>query len=282
MLYAHSRRAARRDGSGRYVPLSAQDTALWDEAAIAEAEALLRAASYSKAHGRFQLEAAVQSVHAARRMTRTTDWEAISALYDALFALTGSPVVAVNRAAAVAQTQGAAAGLALLDPIGAGGGLDGFEPYWVARADLCAKLGASDEARRAYEIAIGLQTDSAARAFLIERLGGAGVRRVAFPQSSADRIRTRVETSGMITLLADQPGERAADVARLPEPRDHRREVPFRPPAELAPGERVVVNPVDAGRHPPAAAGVFVVPAGDALAHDGGCVARAGAPHPRA
>ena len=172
MLYAHSRRAARRDGSGRYVPLSAQDTALWDEAAITEAEALLRAASYSKAYGRFQLEAAVQSVHAARRVTRTTDWDAISALYDALFALTGSPVVAVNRAAAVAHTQGAAAGLALLDLIGAGGGLDGFEPYWVARADLCAKLGASDEARRAYQIAIGLQTDSAARAFLIERLAG--------------------------------------------------------------------------------------------------------------
>ncbi len=78
----------------------------------------------------------------------------------------------MNRAVAVANAHGAAAGLRLLDLIGAGGGLDGFEPYWVARADLCAKLGASDEARRAYEIAIGLQTDSAARAFLIERLAG--------------------------------------------------------------------------------------------------------------
>jgi RNA polymerase sigma-70 factor (ECF subfamily) len=169
MLYAHARRAARRDGSGRYIPLSEQATALWDAAAIDEAEALLRAASASKAPGRFQLEAAVQSVHAARRLTGATDWQAIAALYDALYALTASPVVAINRAAAAARTRGAAAGLALLDVIGAQGGLEAFEPYWVARADLCAKLGDADGARRAYDLAIGLQTDPAARAFLIER-----------------------------------------------------------------------------------------------------------------
>ncbi len=174
MLYADSRRSARRDGFGRYVPLSVQSAALWDAAAIDEAEALLRAASVSLAPARFQLKAAVQSVHAARRMTGTTDWGAIAALYDALFALTASPVVAVNRAAAVGQTQGAAAGLALLDAFGAGGGLDGFQPYRVAGADLCARLGANDEARRAYEIAIRLQTDPAARAFLSERLAAPG------------------------------------------------------------------------------------------------------------
>jgi RNA polymerase sigma-70 factor, ECF subfamily len=170
MLYAHARREARRDSSGRYVPLSDQETCAWDAAAIGEAEDLLQAASASLAPGRFQLEAAVQSVHTARRLTGRTDWQAIAALYDALFALTGSPVVAINRAAAVAHARGAAAGLALLEEVGAEGGLDGFEPYWVARADLCARLGQIGEARKAYSLAIGLQSDPAARAFLIERL----------------------------------------------------------------------------------------------------------------
>jgi RNA polymerase sigma-70 factor (ECF subfamily) len=170
MLYAHSRRAARRDGQGRYAPLSDQDTGLWDHEAIGEAEGLLRSASQSGAPGRFQLEAAVQSVHAARRLTGRTDWEAIVRLYDALYALTGSPVVAVNRAAAVARAQGPAAGLALLDEAGAGGGLKEFEPYWAARADLCLRLGDAAAARRAYDLAIGLQPDGAERDFLIERL----------------------------------------------------------------------------------------------------------------
>jgi RNA polymerase sigma-70 factor, ECF subfamily len=169
MLYAHARRGARRDPSGRYVPLSEQETWLWDLRAIEEAERLLRAASASHAPGRFQFEAAVQSVHAARRLSGTTDWDAIVQLYDALFAMTGSPVVAVNRAAAVAQARGPEAGLALLEEVGARGGLDGFEPYWVAKADLCARLGDIEAARRAYDLAIGLQTDPAARAFLVER-----------------------------------------------------------------------------------------------------------------
>src|ERR1700728_1692297 len=170
MLYAHSRREARRDVQGRYVPLSDQAVERWDQPAIEEAEGLLRTASALGAPARFQLEAAVQSAHAARRLTGTTDWEAIAVLYDALFTLTASPVVAVNRAAAVAHAHGPEAGLELLDEVGAKGGLAGFEPYWVARADLCAKLGEVDAARSAYSLAIGLQTDPAARAFLIERL----------------------------------------------------------------------------------------------------------------
>jgi RNA polymerase sigma-70 factor, ECF subfamily len=170
MLYAHSRREARRDALLRYVPLSEQAFERWDQPAIEEAEGLLQAASALSAPGRFQLEAAVQSVHAARRLTGTTDWEAIAVLYDALFALTASPVVAVNRAAAVARARGAAAGLKLLDEVEARGSLAGFEPYWVARADLCARLGEVEAARSAYGLAIGLQTDPAARAFLIERL----------------------------------------------------------------------------------------------------------------
>jgi RNA polymerase sigma-70 factor (ECF subfamily) len=174
MHYAHARRAARRDASGRYVPLSDQDCALWDAAAIAEAEGLLSAAGAAKAPGRFQVEAAVQSAHAARRLTGATDWEAIALLYEALHRLTGSPVVAVNRAVAVSRTRGAAAGLALLDAVGEDGVLRAFEPYWVARADLSARVGDASAARNAYEIAIGLQTDPAARAFLLERLAAVG------------------------------------------------------------------------------------------------------------
>jgi RNA polymerase sigma-70 factor, ECF subfamily len=170
MLYAHARREARRDASGRYVPLSDQAVERWDQPAIEEAERLLRAASALGAPGRFQLEAAVQSVHATRRLTGRTDWQAIAVLYDALFALTASPVVAVNRAAAVAHARGPSAGLELLDEVGAKSELAGFEPYWVARADLCARLGEVAAARSAYSLAIGLQTDPAARAFLIERL----------------------------------------------------------------------------------------------------------------
>jgi RNA polymerase sigma-70 factor (ECF subfamily) len=130
----------------------------------------LKDASVSAAPGRYQLEAAVQSAHAARRSTGATDWKAIAALYDVLLAITGSPVVAVNRAAAVSHVRGPAEGLKLLEDVGSKGELDGFEPYWVARADLCAKVGEISEARRALCLAIGLQSDPAARAFLIERL----------------------------------------------------------------------------------------------------------------
>ena len=171
MLHAHGRRRARRDALGRYVPLSEQDTTLWDAGEIDEAERLLRQASAVKSAGRFQLEAAVQSAHAARRMTGATDWEAIAALYDILFALTGSPVIAINRAVAVSYSQGPAEGLALLRAASGEGRLDGFAPYWVAKADLSARTGDRAEARRAYTVAIGLQTDPAARAFLIEKLG---------------------------------------------------------------------------------------------------------------
>jgi RNA polymerase sigma-70 factor (ECF subfamily) len=170
MLYADSRRAARRDAAGRYVPLDGQDVSLWDAAMIEEAERLLRAASARARPARFQLEAAIQSAHVARRRTRATDWIAIATLYDALYALTGSRVVAVNRAVAVANARGAAAGLALIAEAEARGGLETFESFWAAKADLCARVGDVDEARRAYRLAIGLESDAAARAFLLERL----------------------------------------------------------------------------------------------------------------
>ncbi|HEY3847233.1 MAG TPA: DUF6596 domain-containing protein, partial [Acetobacteraceae bacterium] len=169
MLHAAARSAARRGSDGSYVPLSAQDPALWDGAAIAEAERLLREASALQRIGRFQLEAAVQSVHAARRHDGRTDWVAIVALYDGLEALTGSPVVGVNRAVALAETAGAAAGLAALDSLSAEPSLAAYQPYWAARADLLSRLDRVAAADAAYERALALEADPAARRFLAER-----------------------------------------------------------------------------------------------------------------
>jgi RNA polymerase sigma-70 factor (ECF subfamily) len=174
MLYADARRAARRDGDGRYVPLAEQDVAAWDGAAIDEAERLLRAAGALARPGRFQLEAAIQSAHAARRDGQATDWPAIAALYDALLALTGSPVVAVNRAVALANAQGPAIGLKLLDEAAASGALATYQSYWAARAELLARCGDKTQAADAYRRAIGLEFDPATRDFLLGRLAALG------------------------------------------------------------------------------------------------------------
>ena len=170
MLYADARRPARRDAEGRYVPLAEQNVAAWDAAKIDEAERLLTAASAKRTPGRFQIEAAIQSAHVARRHSSATDWPAIVTLYDALDALTGSRVVAVNRAVAVAEARGAPAGLALLDAAAAEGGLEGYQSYWAARAELLARAGRRAEAADAYRRAIGLEFDASTRDFLLARL----------------------------------------------------------------------------------------------------------------
>jgi len=169
MLHAEARRNARRSPQGEYVPLADQDPAMWDKPMIEEAEALLFRASAMSAIGRYQLEAAVQSAHVVRRRTGRSDWAAIERLYDALSALTGSPVVAINRAIAVAETRGVAAGLAALDALADDARLVEYQPYWAARAGLLARTGAVDEADHAYELAIGLEPDPAVRCFLQER-----------------------------------------------------------------------------------------------------------------
>jgi predicted RNA polymerase sigma factor len=169
MLYAHARRGARRDANGEYVPLAAQDPALWDARMIAEAETLLGRASAFKAIGRYQLEAAVQSAHVHRRRSGRANWKEVLGLYDALAALTDSPVVAVNRAVALAEARGADAALAALDAIADDTRLAEYQPYWAARAELLARSGARGKAERAYEIAIGLERDPAVRRFLERR-----------------------------------------------------------------------------------------------------------------
>lgn len=170
MLHASARLEARRDETGRFTPLDRQETARWDAASIDEAESLLLKASRMGSLGRFQLEAAVQSAHAMRRQTGVTDWQAIVQLYDALLELTGSVVVAVNRAVALANARGPAEGLPLLDALHADPRLQEYQPYWAARAALLADTGRAVEAAQAYSRAIGLAADPAVRAFLQGRL----------------------------------------------------------------------------------------------------------------
>ena len=169
MLFAEARRGARRNADGDYVPLVEQDTSAWDAALIEEAEAVLLRASRVGEIGRYQLEAAVQSAHVVRRRTGAADWTAIQKLYDALFALTGSPVVAINRAVAIAETKGPAAGLAQLDALSGDARLTDYQPYWAARAGLLARMSDAAAAASAYERAIGLERDPAVRLFLQQR-----------------------------------------------------------------------------------------------------------------
>lgn len=170
MLYLESRREARRDSAGAYVPLADQETRLWDGAMIAEAEALLVRANALPGSGRCQIEAAIQSAHAVRRIAGAADWPAILALYDALIALTGSNVAAVNRAVALGEVEGPEAGLAALDALAADPQLAGFQPYFAARAELLARAGNASAANDAYTHAIALETDPAVLAFLKTRL----------------------------------------------------------------------------------------------------------------
>jgi RNA polymerase sigma-70 factor (ECF subfamily) len=169
LLYVESRRLAHRPSAGGYVPLSEQDPAAWAGDLIDEAEEILGRAGSAGRVGRFQLEAAIQSVHAARRRTGTTDWPALVLLYDELMRLTGSDVVATNRAVARAAVDGPAAGLAELDGIRAAGRVESYQPFWAARAELCARLGDRAAAHDAYQRAIGLASDPDVRRFLMDR-----------------------------------------------------------------------------------------------------------------
>jgi RNA polymerase sigma-70 factor, ECF subfamily len=169
MLYSDARRAARRDEDGEFTPLDEQDPTRWDQGMIDEAETLLKRAGAMGVIGRYQLEAALQSAHVARRRTGAVDWSAIVGLYDGLCALTHSPVAAINRAVALAETAGAEAGFAALEALANDERLAQYQPYWAARADLLARLGEKEKASTAYDQAIGLESDPAVRRFLQRR-----------------------------------------------------------------------------------------------------------------
>ncbi|MBE0578967.1 DUF6596 domain-containing protein [Devosia sp.] len=168
MLYAEARRQARRDANGAYVPLNAQDVDLWDEAQILAAEALLHEANRAAGStGRYQIEAAIQSAHVARRVSGRPNWDSVVALYDVLLNLTHSPVALLNRAAALAETDGPEAALASLDAIADDRRMENYQPYWAARGHLAARAGRKTEAHEALTLAIGLATDDAVRHYLI-------------------------------------------------------------------------------------------------------------------
>jgi RNA polymerase sigma-70 factor (ECF subfamily) len=165
VLLARSRKGARLDGEGAMVPLSRQDPAKWDHARIARARGLMARAAGLGRSGACQVMAAIQLSHARRAFDGVVDWGAVLALYDVLLALRPSPMVAVSRALALAQVEGAEAGLAALETLPAER-LALARPWHVARADLLAKVGRGREAREALDAALGLDPPRAERLWL--------------------------------------------------------------------------------------------------------------------
>lgn len=168
MRHCHARRSARMDASGRYVPLDEQDPAAWDHAMIDHAEALLRRAGGMNRPGRFQIEAAIQSAHAQRRVTGRVEWPVVAAFYELLMTFTPALGARIGHAIASAHAFGAGHGLSLLETLPKERLAD-YQPYWAARAHLLAQNGRTSEAKAAYERAIGLCDDPAVRAYLWER-----------------------------------------------------------------------------------------------------------------
>ncbi len=168
LLLQHSRRAARTDATGDPVPLDEQDRSRWDRPAVAEGLELLDTALRRREPGPYQVQAAIAACHARADRAADTDWPQIAALYGRLAELTPSPVVALNRAVAVAMAAGPAAGLALLDELDAQ--LAGYRLLPATRADLLRRLGRDEEAAAAYRAALELTDSAAERRFLTRRL----------------------------------------------------------------------------------------------------------------
>ncbi|HEX3130278.1 MAG TPA: RNA polymerase sigma factor [Thermoanaerobaculia bacterium] len=170
MLIQASRRAARTSPSGDLIRLEDQDRSLWNREQIAEGTALVRQALASRVVGPYTVQAAIAAVHAEAPTAADTDWERIVALYDLLAQADPSPVIELNRAVAVAMSDGAEAGLALVDSILARGDLADYHLAHAARADLCRRLGRTAEARASYEKALSLTRQEPERRFLEQRL----------------------------------------------------------------------------------------------------------------
>lgn len=164
---AEARRPARLDADGVMIPLSEQDPTRWDGQRIAEAAQLLNQAAKAGRSGPYQVLAAIHGAHASRRETGVTPWADIVVLYDTLMLVRPSSVVALNRAVAVGEAQGAAAGLETLERLE---GLEGFAPWRAARGHLLVKLGRPDEAAAALSAALDLIETPAERKFLERRL----------------------------------------------------------------------------------------------------------------
>jgi RNA polymerase sigma-70 factor, ECF subfamily len=168
LLLLHARSAARVAADGRLVRLAEQDRRLWDRALIAEGQAIVRACVQRGHPGPYQLQAAINAVHSLAPTGGSTDWHAILTLYDQLHALTPTPVVALNRAVALAEVRGPAAGLAAVDDLRSSG-LDSYYLFHAARADLLRRLGRDEEAAAVYDIARSLTANPVEQAFLDEQ-----------------------------------------------------------------------------------------------------------------
>ncbi|MFJ4988246.1 RNA polymerase sigma factor [Streptomyces sp. NPDC088732] len=165
MLLTEARRPARTAADGRLVPLGEQDRARWDRALVAEGQALVRQCLRRGQPGPYQIQAAINAVHSDAPTAAATDWAQVLALYDQLMAVAPGPVVALNRAVAVAEVDGPGAALALVDGLA----LDGYSVLHAVRADLLRRLGRDTEAARAYETAIERTGNAAERDFLRRR-----------------------------------------------------------------------------------------------------------------
>jgi RNA polymerase sigma-70 factor (ECF subfamily) len=167
MLLLESRRAARTTAAGDLVPLREQDRRRWDRARIAEGHALVRWCLRKNRPGPYQIQAAMNAVHADASRAEDTDWRQIRTLYDQLMAIAPSPVVEVHRAVAIAEVEGAEAGLAALSGLD----LEGYYLFHAVRAELLVRLGRRREAREAYDAAIARTANEAERAHLRRRRG---------------------------------------------------------------------------------------------------------------
>jgi len=167
LLLTEARRAARVRADGSLALLAEQDRARWDRALIDEGQAIVRRCLRRDEPGAYQLQAAIGAVHADAPNAEATDWAQIVALYDQLFALAPTPVVALNRAVALAEVDGAAAALALVDALE----LDGYHPFHATRADLLRRLGRASEAAEAYALAASLAPAGAERDYLSRAAG---------------------------------------------------------------------------------------------------------------
>ena len=170
MLHCEARRAARRGPDRDYIPLSEQDTKQWSKPLVAEAEQHLGAAFECRRPGPFQLEAAIQSVHAERSQSGRTDWTAIAAFYDQLIRISPTLGRLTGYAAALAEATRPEAGVAVLDGLKSEA-VSSYQPYWAVRAHLLQRLGKTSEALDAYDRALGLTEDPAVRKFLLKKRG---------------------------------------------------------------------------------------------------------------
>jgi RNA polymerase sigma-70 factor (ECF subfamily) len=170
MLHCEARREARRGPDGRYIPLSEQDTQQWSLQLIDEAERHLAQASSRIRPGRFQLEAAIQSVHAERVRSGRTEWTATVLFYEQLIRISPTLGARIGYAAALGEANGPQAGLEALDRIDRDA-VSGYQPYWAVRAHLLQRLDKTSEATDAFDRAIGLAEDPAVKQFLLERRG---------------------------------------------------------------------------------------------------------------